>query len=96
MIQKLTGWITPQRLQGNLNVVPTEVGGASLQAKTAWPSHSEQTIKPDDDYDGLALVVVKPVPKIKTAEARFFDGVEGFKTAIEIGTATALYEKTEV
>lgn len=75
MIQKLTGWITPQRLQGNLNAVPTEVGGALLQAKTAWPSHSEQTIKPDDDYDGLALVVVKPVPRLPACVASMTEGI---------------------
>lgn len=29
----------------------------------------------------------------KVATARFFEGCEGFKTGVEIGTGTALYEK---
>ena len=91
MIQKLTGWITPQRLQGNLNVVPTEVGGASLQAKTVWPSHSEQTIKPDDDYDGLALVVAKPVPRLPACVVSVAEAIaKVVESAVNIAVGTSV------
>ena len=72
-----------------------QVGG-KLQSKTVAPSHSEQIIAPDEDYYGLVSVTVKPVPKLKTATARIFESADGFKTGIEIGTGTVLYEKTEV
>lgn len=62
MIQ-LKGQIRVQRLAGKINMVPAEGGGGPLQAKTAYPSHSEQIIAPDDDYYGLVAVTVKPVPR---------------------------------
>lgn len=64
MTYKLNGQLTRRQVWGDLKAVPATVGGAKLQAKTAFPSHAEQTIKPDDDYDGLAVVTVKPVPKL--------------------------------
>lgn len=51
-----------------LEQMPIEIGGISggsggpLQAKTAYPSHSEQIITPDEDYYGLLAVTVEPVP----------------------------------
>lgn len=74
MIQKLTGQIFEQGLFGKINAVPTEVGGAALQAKTVYPSHSEQVITPDDDYDGLAVVTVKAVPRIPAVETKVHEG----------------------
>lgn len=64
MTIKLTGQIVRRQVWGELKAVPATVGGAKLQAKTAIPNHTEQTIKPDDDYDGLAVVTVKAVPRV--------------------------------
>ena len=53
-----------------LDQMATEIAGISggsggpLQAKTAYPSHSEQIITPDEDYYGLVSVTVKPVPRL--------------------------------
>lgn len=44
--------------------------GGPLQAKTAWPSHDEQVIAPDEDYYGLVSVKVEPVPKLQAVETR--------------------------
>lgn len=64
MIQ-LKGQIRVQRLSGKVNLVASSAGGGGpLQAKTAYPSHSEQIIAPDEDYYGLVSVTVKPVPKL--------------------------------
>lgn len=63
MIQ-LTGQIRVLRVSGVVNMIPSEGGGGPLQAKTAYPSHSEQIIAPDEDYYGLVSVTVKPVPKL--------------------------------
>ena len=90
-----TAALTLDQMPTEIDGIETGGSGGPLQAKTAYHSHSEQIIAPDEDYYGLVSVTVKPVPKLKTAEARFFEGVEGFKTAIEIGTGAALYEKTE-
>ena len=68
MTYKLNGQITRRQVWGELKAVPATVGGAKLQAKTAFPSHTEQTISPDDDYDGLAVVTVKPVPRLPACE----------------------------
>lgn len=53
-------------------------GGGPLQAKTAYPSHSEQIIAPDEDYYGLVSVTVKPVPKLPACvvEIKTPSGVE--------------------
>lgn len=68
---ELYGQIKPQRLRGHLNVVPSEGGaGGPLQAKTAYPSHSEQIIAPDEDYYGLVSVTVKPVPRLPACEVK--------------------------
>lgn len=67
---ELYGQIKPQRLRGRLNVVPSESGaGGPLQAKTVYPSHSEQVIAPDEDYYGLVSVTVKPVPRLPACVA---------------------------
>lgn len=60
----LQGQIKPISLQGSINVVPNEGGaGGPLQSKTVYPSHEEQIITPDEDFYGLSLVKVKPVPR---------------------------------
>lgn len=62
---KLDGRISVKRLYGKINLVPSSGNsGGPLQAKTAYPSHSEQIIAPDEDYYGLVSVTVKPVPKL--------------------------------
>lgn len=43
--------------------------GATLQSKTATPSMTEQTIQPDEGYDGLASVVVEAIPYTETENA---------------------------
>lgn len=60
----LRGKISVQRLRGMVNIAASEGGGGPLQAKTVYPSHEEQIIAPDDDFYGLALVKVEPVPRL--------------------------------
>lgn len=71
---RLYGQIAPVRLYGQINKVPTASGGSGgpLQAKTAYPSHSEQIITPDDDYYGLVSVTVKPVPRLPACFTEIF------------------------
>ena len=66
---KLKGRVGVKRLAGRINLVPSENAGGPLQAKTVYPSHSEQTIAPDEDYYGLAVVTVKPVPRVPACVA---------------------------
>ena len=62
---ELHGQVTTQRLHGQLNVVPNEGStGGPLQSKTVHPSHDEQIITPDEDFYGLAVVKVDPVPRV--------------------------------
>jgi hypothetical protein len=61
---KLNAQIRVQRLAGKVLLIPSDGAGGPLQAKTAYPSHSEQIITPDEDYYGLVSVTVKPVPKL--------------------------------
>lgn len=67
-IIKLNGRIAEQSLAGRINMIPSEGGGGPLQAKTAFPSHSEQVIAPDEDFYGLVSVTVKPVPRKQAME----------------------------
>lgn len=61
----LQGQIKPISLQGSINVVPNEGdAGGPLQSKTVYPSHDEQIIMPDEDFYGLAVVKVEPVPRV--------------------------------
>lgn len=64
----LTARIRVQRLFGALEKVASEGSGGPLQAKTAWPSHDEQVIAPDEDYYGLVSVKVMPVPRVPACE----------------------------
>lgn len=76
---KLDGRISVKRLYGKINLVPSSGNsGGPLQAKTAYPSHSEQIIAPDEDYYGLVSVTVKPVPKLPACvvEIKTPSGVE--------------------
>lgn len=62
---KLQGRIEVKRLYGKINLVPSDgSSGGPLQAKTAYPSHSEQVIAPDEDFYGLVSVTVKPTPRL--------------------------------
>lgn len=72
---ELHGQIAPVRLHGQLNKVPSESSGGPLQSKTAWPSHSQQIITPDDDYYGLASVKVEPVPRLPACVASFTEAI---------------------
>lgn len=92
MIQ-LKGQIRVQRLAGKINMVPAEGGGGPLQAKTAYPSHSEQIIAPDDDYYGLVAVTVKPVPRLPAAVASVYEGIPNttlFETVVSISTGSSV------
>lgn len=42
--------------------VTSSSGGATLQSKTADPTTSQQTITPDNGYDGLSSVTVNAIP----------------------------------
>ena len=65
-----------------LEQMPIEIGGISggsggpLQAKTAYPSHSEQVIAPDEDYYGLVSVTVKPVPRLPACVVSVTEGAD--------------------
>ena len=90
---KLKGEVRLKRLYGEINLVPSSAGGGPLQAKTVYPSHERQIITPDEDYYGLVSVVAEPVPRLKTFVTALYCGIEGFKTSMEIGTKTTLYER---
>lgn len=73
---KLDGRISVKRLYGKINLVPSSGNsGGPLQAKTAYPSHSEQIIAPDEDYYGLVSVTVKPVPKLPACVVSVAEGI---------------------
>ena len=50
------------KLKGIVQTVPKELGG-KMQVKRVAPTYEEQTIKADEDYDGLSAVVVEPKPR---------------------------------
>ena len=85
-MKKLTGQIFEQRVHGKVNVVPSDGNsGGPLQAKTAYPSHSEQIIVPDEDYYGLVSVTVKPTPRLPACVASFYEGMtENVENVINI------------
>ena len=62
---RLEGRVSVSRFYGTINIVPSDGNsGGPLQAKTAYPSHSEQIIAPDEDFYGLVSVTVKPTPRL--------------------------------
>lgn len=73
----------------------TAGGGSSgpLQAKTAWPSHDEQVIAPDEDYYGLVSVKVMPVPRVPACES---DLVTRFVYPNTIEQIVNIYSETSV
>ena len=91
---KLKGRVDAQRLVGKINLVPSENAGGPLQAKTVYPIHSEQSIAPDEDYYGLAVVKVLAVPKKPACEVSVKEGVDAVvETVANIGgTAVSVCE----
>ena len=77
---KLEGRISVKRLYGKINLVSGSAGGGGpLQAKTAYPSHSEQVIAPDEDYYGLVAVTVEPVPRLPVCVVSVAEGIPDAK-----------------
>ena len=65
--------------------------GGPLQAKIAYPSHSEQIITPDEDYYGLVSVTVKPVPRLPAYVASVVGQSANFvETVVNIGVAVSV------
>lgn len=54
-----------QQILAKVNALP-EAGGEIpepvLQEKTVTPTKNEQTVTPDEDYDGLSKVTINPIP----------------------------------
>lgn len=95
---KLKGRVDEKRLIGKINLAPSASSGGPLQAKTVIPTHSEQSIAPDEDYYGLAVVKVMPVPKLPAAEAGIMEGMltwgDFFESEVNISTSSELQEPT--
>ena len=92
----LSGRVDVQRLEGKINLVASENAGGPLQAKTVYPIHSEQTIAPDEDYYGLAVVKVLAVPRVPACVVSVIEGGDGeFHSEVNISTTATLYEVTE-
>lgn len=95
---KLKGRVDVKRLSGKINLVPSASSGGPLQAKTVYPSHSEQAIAPDEDYYGLAVVTVKPVPRVPVAQSEFMEGMitwgEFFEEEMDISVEHSIEYKT--
>ncbi len=85
---KLIGQLYDHRIRGILNTVPSS-GSVLLQAKTAYPSHDEQVIMPDDDYQGLSLVKVIATPRVPMAETSFSEGSIGVTIMAHDGNISA-------
>ena len=65
-------------------MIPSEGGGGPLQAKTVYPSHSEQIIAPDEDYYGLVAVTVKGVPRLPFAAVSVGEGIGAVECETDI------------
>lgn len=86
----LRGKVSVRRLSGIVNIVPS-AGNPPLQAKVVYPSHSEQIVKPDDDYYGLSVVTVVATPRLPACVASFAEGIrETVTTAVNIAVAISV------
>lgn len=90
---KLQGSISRNRLNGQINKIPSSSAGGPLQAKTVWPSHERQVITPDEDYYGLSTVVAEPVPRLPACES---DLVTRFVYPNTIEQIVNIYPETSV
>ena len=85
---KLKGQIHIPKIRGTIYRIAGEGSGGPLQAKTVYPSHSEQIIAPDEDYYGLVSVTVKPVPRLPAAAMRAeHDGDNLVGIVVDVGAA---------
>lgn len=88
---KLNAQIRVHRLSGTVCMIPSEGAGGPLQAKTVYPSHSEQIIIPDEDYYGLVSVTVKPTPRLPACVASVAeDTAKTMETVVNIGVAVSV------
>lgn len=97
---ELTGQVRVRRLTGTINIIAGEGGGGPLQAKTVYPSHSEQVVSPDEDYYGLVAVTVKAVPRLPACEVSVESGEPNVvENVVNIGAAVSVrvqrYETVE-
>ena len=63
-----------------INTIP-EATEPTMQSKTVSPSTSDQTVKPDSGYDGLAQVTVSAMPTATQATPSISVSTSGLITA---------------
>lgn len=70
----LRGKISVQRLRGMVNITAAEGGGGPLQEKRVYPTHDRQVVASDEEFYGLSVVTIEPVPRKPFADVSIFAG----------------------